>query len=158
MLGTPRTIATCLKDIKFLNFFFERVQPNNTGIHTTSHPYVSICADEANYISCDDTPIVYIDLIVNGEEASLAWAGNLTAPFRPDLVQLSPSGRVYYPSPRALDTEGLLAKVGARRRLKSAFDVGPLSLLKSTIIPMLDFDESSASIRWRGDSFPIKTL
>ena len=53
----PRTIATCLKDNKFLDFFWKRLQPN-TGqlVPSSSFPYVSPCGTELNFVQCADTP------------------------------------------------------------------------------------------------------
>ncbi len=53
----PRNIATCLKDNKFLDFFWKRLQVN-TGqlVPPNSFPYVSPCGAEMNFVQCADTP------------------------------------------------------------------------------------------------------
>ena len=53
----PRNIATCLKDNKFLDFFWKRLQPNSGQlVPTSSFPYVSPCGIELNFVQCADTP------------------------------------------------------------------------------------------------------
>ena len=53
----PRTIATCLKDAKFLDFFWKRLQPNvGPLVSASSFPYVSPCGAELNFVQCADTP------------------------------------------------------------------------------------------------------
>lgn len=53
----PRTIATCLKDNKFLDFFWKRLQMNSGQlVSATSFPYVSPCGAELNFVQCADTP------------------------------------------------------------------------------------------------------
>jgi hypothetical protein len=55
----PRTIATCLKDNKFLDFFWKRLQMNSGQlVSATSFPYVSPCGAELNFVQCADTPWV----------------------------------------------------------------------------------------------------
>ena len=53
----PRTIATCLKDGKFLDFFWKRLQPNAGQVVPQNHfPFVSPCGVELNFVQCADTP------------------------------------------------------------------------------------------------------
>lgn len=60
----PRNIATCIKDKKFLKFFFQQLRINNTGTFI-EYPYVSMCGKERNFLCPVDplSSIVYTDLI-----------------------------------------------------------------------------------------------
>ncbi len=61
---TPRTIATCLKDSKFLDFFWKRLQLNtNELVSSSAFPYVSPCGSEMNFVQCADTPWVHVPLV-----------------------------------------------------------------------------------------------
>ena len=53
-------------DKKFLDFFFQRVEPNSTGRYTNEFPFISRCGRELNFLRCDDTPLVYHTLIPKG--------------------------------------------------------------------------------------------
>ena len=71
----PRNIATSMKDVKFVNFMHKTLRPNETGIHTESHPFVSYCGNEVNYVSPVDrySPFCFKDLVVdiNGSLSSV---------------------------------------------------------------------------------------
>ncbi len=108
-----RNITSCYKDVRFLNFFFSRLKPAAEVAAATAHKYkfVSRCAGEANYLACDDTPIVFRD-VVHGSGSSdaghLVWAGSLSTPFLPcSLVMSRESGRLYHPSPPEAVERGL---------------------------------------------------
>lgn len=58
-----RFLIFVIKDKKFLEFFFKRVKPNNTGQYEADFPYVSPCGRETNYIHCDDLPVVFSHLL-----------------------------------------------------------------------------------------------
>jgi hypothetical protein len=79
-LAPSRCSASCLKDVRFLDFFFKRVRRN--PYQHTSHDgvdddatltknsfsfddcaYVSRCGNELNFIRPDDTPVVYRALV-----------------------------------------------------------------------------------------------
>ncbi len=53
-----------LKEEKFLNFFFRRVEQNkeNLEYQRKGYHWLSICAGEYNYIRAADTPVVFLDL------------------------------------------------------------------------------------------------
>jgi hypothetical protein len=83
-----RNIATCLKDGKFLDFFFTHIQSTRrlladargstdsgsgnkrlqrltegiTDDMAKKWPWISICGNELNFVQCDTTPIVYNSL------------------------------------------------------------------------------------------------
>ena len=94
-----RTEATCLKSIKFLNFFFNRIQPVGDFTSTrhfqaltefsSQYPWVSPCGKELNFIKADDCPFVVKDVIQNDEGEFVAlYGGDLTIPFDPSKVVL----------------------------------------------------------------------
>ena len=69
----PKNIATCLKQDKFLAFFFKRVRRNDLGWGIgddvaesdralEDYPFVSKCGDEMNFIRPADQAIVFEDL------------------------------------------------------------------------------------------------
>ncbi|KAG8233221.1 hypothetical protein J437_LFUL013276 [Ladona fulva] len=58
-----KNFTSCFKDTDFLVFFFKRVQMNNTGRYEEEFPFLSLCGRERNFIRCDDTPIVYTQVI-----------------------------------------------------------------------------------------------
>lgn len=93
---TPRTIATCLKDSKFLDFFWKRLQLNtNELVSSSAFPYVSPCGSEMNFVQCADTPIVFHTLHASRH---LLYAGSLQHPFQPSTM-FSVNGRLYHPAP-----------------------------------------------------------
>ena len=56
-------MVTCLKDRRFLNVFFRRLQLNQTGRYENEFPFVSPCQGELNYCRAADTGIVFHDLV-----------------------------------------------------------------------------------------------
>lgn len=92
----PRTIATCLKDEKFLNFFFSNLVANSVESSDRSrYPFVSPCGKEVNFVSCADTPIVFNRL----HQGLLCFGGSLSVEFSPQNLRVSKEGRLYHPSP-----------------------------------------------------------
>eukprot|EP00934_Nitzschia_sp_Nitz4_P001088 Nitzschia sp. Nitz4//scaffold401_size10831//1277//2211//NITZ4_009056-RA/size10831-snap-gene-0.21-mRNA-1//1//CDS//3329551063//1088//frame0 len=99
----PKNIATSIKDDKFLNFFFSRVQHcrpkdeeflDSEGI-LQDYPYVSLCGKEINFIRPAATPIVFHSF--TPDQQNLCYGGTLMKPF--DSKQLflsSKSGRLYH--------------------------------------------------------------
>jgi hypothetical protein len=85
----PKNIATSLKDLKFLNFFWTHLVRNTTGDHI-AHPFVSFCGKERNFVMPADTAVVFHDLTADGK---LVWAGSLQMEFDPSAVQASSIGR-----------------------------------------------------------------
>lgn len=104
-----RNEATCLKSVKFLNFFFSRVRPTaslDQKHHGTlveefkaEYPWASPCGKEMNLVQADDTPIVLRDVVSKDNQDLLVYAGDLTVPFEPDNVVLGlETQRLYYRS------------------------------------------------------------
>lgn len=84
---------TLLTDLKFLDFFFKRLQPNATGLHT-DYPYVSPCGREMNYIACAGTPIVFHAI----EDNCLYYNHTgLNVAFDPDSLCINSRGDLFHP-------------------------------------------------------------
>lgn len=96
-------MATCLKDRRFLDFFFRRVQRNPFQTSKSQYPYVSFCGSECNYIKPDDTPIVFTELTdSNSTTPSLTYGASLTIPFSVEELSVADdTGRLYHPAPEA---------------------------------------------------------
>ena len=96
---TPkRNIATCMKDISFLNFTFTHLRPNTTP-HYPNIPLISKCGREVNFISPLDRHSVlgFKDLVPTKTGYELMYGGNLSQPFNPEYLKYSPeSGRMYH--------------------------------------------------------------
>mmetsp|Transcript_7545 Transcript_7545/g.15659 ORF Transcript_7545/g.15659 Transcript_7545/m.15659 type:complete len:244 (-) Transcript_7545:419-1150(-) len=156
---TPRNIATCLKDPKFLNFFFSRIRRNRLGIFG-EYSHISPCGREMNFIESADTvsgPFVFRDLIEIGGGGKgrtlLAYGGESTQPLRPDgLVISEETGRMYHP----------LERGGKRLPDQAPVDSEELGLIRSHLALALSehivFREPLNLFVWRGQEFPIKKI
>ena len=83
----PKNYTSCLKDDKFLDFFFNALKPNDTG-KLLEYPWVSPCWGEANYVKVYKHPIVFRQLIDN----QYLWGGTLKVPFDPSKLVIDSSG------------------------------------------------------------------
>jgi Domain of unknown function (DUF4505) len=107
----PKNIATSIKDVRFLNFFFLQIRRCNEadhtlmhrrGIPTTDYPFVSPCGKrEFNFIRPIIAPIVFHELAkpVNGAHGGplLVFAGDLKQEFNEQHLAVSyESGRLYH--------------------------------------------------------------
>jgi hypothetical protein len=98
----PKNIATSIKDAKFLDFFFRRLQPlrsrdedlmNGRDILKSQYPYVSPCGKELNFVRPAATPIVFHSL--QGDE--LFYAGAMVQPFEEKHLAISrETGKLYH--------------------------------------------------------------
>ncbi|MBU45345.1 MAG: hypothetical protein CMN76_19190 [Spirochaetaceae bacterium] len=86
-------------DAGFLDFFFKRVEPNDTGEYP-EYPYISPCGKEMNFIRSAGTPLVFKDLISDG--SSLIYGATLTVPFRPEELRRGSDDQLYHPAPFAV--------------------------------------------------------
>jgi hypothetical protein len=97
---------------EFLNFFYKRLGTNTTTSYASDFPFLSPCGRELNYLRCDDTPAVYTQLLpTNGPVPAgdpldcpsampyeLHYAGGMTVDFEPELLTMTATGRLYYPT------------------------------------------------------------
>lgn len=58
----PNNFLLYITEKKFLQFFFSRIQLNETGSYP-EFPFLSLCGRERNYIRCDDLPLVFTHLV-----------------------------------------------------------------------------------------------
>jgi hypothetical protein len=114
----PKNIATCLRDGKFLNFFFKQLRtarPEDLQWVAMSPPepasqdspeilkerfkYVSPCGKEMNFVECADVPIVFQELEKSSDgNYNFTYASSLTVPFHPDKLRFSlKTKRLYHP-------------------------------------------------------------
>ena len=103
-----KNFTSCIKDKKFLHFFFTRIRPNATARYESEFPFVSHCGRERNYIRCDDTPVVFSHIFTKtatdgkGDCYQFAFgnAGELLYhDFQPEHICMVPeTGRVYHPA------------------------------------------------------------
>lgn len=76
----PKNYTSCLKDDKFLNFFFKNLRPNESG-KNLEFPFVSPCWGEMNYVKAETGyPIVFREL---SKENNLIYAGDSAIDFEP---------------------------------------------------------------------------
>lgn len=105
----PKNIATSLKDVKFLDFFFRRIRRVSCDEKSSladcgcenDYPFVSPCGAELNFVRPADAPIVFHELRTGkgGDTGGmkLVFGGGLSQPFRPEKLALSRrTGRLYH--------------------------------------------------------------
>lgn len=140
-----KNFTSCFKEKKFLQFFFSRIQLNETDSYP-EFPFLSLCGRERNYIRCDDLPLVFTHQTTKEtpegtKEEHFAYgnAGDtMTLPFQPsELCMQVETGRVYHP---AMDRMGGVGLVRSK-----------LAIQLSTHFIFGDGDEQPPThIHWRG--------
>jgi hypothetical protein len=150
----PKNITSCIKDTKFLDFFFRRLQPlrlrdidllHNRDILKSEYPYVSPCGTELNFVRPAATPIVFHSL--QGDE--LSYAGTMVQPFKEKHLAISEeTGRLYH----RLTGENVLARDKAKSKVVATQKTkGEFGLIRSSVavalsdrIEVLGGDEDDA--------------
>lgn len=110
-----KNFTSCFKEKKFLRFFFNQLNTNNTNRYI-EFPFLSLCGKERNFIKVDDCPFVFSHVTskeVNGKnELHLAYNHAddlLTLNFEPTKIFMLPvTGRVYHPAPKRAGSVGLI--------------------------------------------------
>ncbi|GAB1600711.1 UPF0598 protein CG30010-like [Argonauta hians] len=107
-----KNFTSCFKEKRFIEFFFKRLRLNKTTRYP-EFPYISLCGKERNFISCDDKPIVYTDLVKDKNNTDYLYFGghkaDLKVLFEPSKLCMLPSnGRVYYPAKEIYGGIGLI--------------------------------------------------
>lgn len=110
----PKNIATSIKDERFLNFFFRRVQAVDVQIQcdvmeprqipVQDYPFVSPCGRELNFIRPAASPFVFhglvegsIDIEKSQQAPQLVYGGTLRQAFAWNFLAVSPvTGRIYH--------------------------------------------------------------
>jgi acyl-coenzyme A thioesterase PaaI-like protein len=83
-----------IDDPVFLDFFYRRLQSNNSGAHA-DYLYYSPCGPEWNYVAEQDTPIVFRSL----NDGCLGYGGTLTVPFAASNLRFGANGVLYHTAP-----------------------------------------------------------
>ncbi|KAJ9474495.1 hypothetical protein PHBOTO_004970 [Pseudozyma hubeiensis] len=136
--------------------------------NSEGYEWISPCGPELNLVRCQDTPIVYRELIDDGGDTGmLKWAGNLWEPFQPEKLVVDPSnGYVYHPSPRPSQRWSRRSKEGegqGEQRYGSLSLLGS-NLVLSTLAEGLEIDPdafekgSGGSIEWKGERYQLGLL
>ena len=110
----PKNITSCIKDTRFVNFFFRRLQRvddeqsawmETIGISSKDYPFVSMCGvREWNMVRPAAVPFVFHTLTGpswNGDDATRQWllfGGDLAEPFDGEggLAISRVNGRLYH--------------------------------------------------------------
>ena len=88
--------GTLQDDAKFLDFFFKRLKPNDTG-ENPDYPYISPCGKEMNFIRSEGAPFVFRKL--NDQRKVLIFAASLEFNWRPEQLVFGSDGQLYHPAP-----------------------------------------------------------
>ena len=87
--------GTELSDEHFLEFFYRRLGPNNSGRHP-GFPFLSPCGHEFNFVRCADRPLLFRRLI----EGRLTYAPGLSVEYEPQSLRFTEGGgRLLHPAP-----------------------------------------------------------
>ena len=84
----PKNYTSCLKDERFLDFFFDALRENDTG-QFEEYKYVSPCWGEANFIKVFAAPIVFRHMDIDGK---MHYAGSKTEEFDPEKLFIDDQG------------------------------------------------------------------
>ncbi|XP_029634798.1 UPF0598 protein CG30010 [Octopus sinensis] len=126
-----KNFTSCFKEKRFIEFFFKRLRLNKTQRYP-DFPYISLCGRERNFISCDDKPIVYLELVKDSATTDYLYYGgykaDLKVPFEPtELCMLPSNGRVYYPTKDLYGGIGLIkSKIAIELSQYFVFENGEL--------------------------------
>ncbi|TNV81914.1 hypothetical protein FGO68_gene7033 [Halteria grandinella] len=100
----PKNYTSCLKDDKFLNFFFSNLRPvtETKEEQIEGYPYLSPCWGELNYVKSFKCPIIFKHLTTeqgnsNLEKDILIYGGALKQEFHPDLLIQDEEGLLLHP-------------------------------------------------------------
>jgi hypothetical protein len=145
----PKNITTCLKSLKFIDFFISRIRPNATGEHS-DYPFVSPCGYEMNFIKAADPNGSVVLSSWDPETGNFTFGASGVQPIKPDSFVYSSNGRLYH----ALTTH------------PHSKDLGHVALIRSQIalemceknIVFGDGDRIEGStFHWGGTPFEIRT-
>lgn len=143
--------TTCFKDPRFLTFFFRNLKMNDTKRYDDEFPYLSVCGNELNFISCDDRPIVFTKWNEENDTFQINWSNRqqkinvsldallcLSYFSQPSNLFMLENGRLYHIS--TFDTYGLVR-----------------SSLADKLFPMFEFDEKGQPIyiNWKGQTLKL---
>uniref|UniRef100_A0A0K0FHL6 UPF0598 protein (inferred by orthology to a C. elegans protein) n=1 Tax=Strongyloides venezuelensis TaxID=75913 RepID=A0A0K0FHL6_STRVS len=124
--------TTCFKDKRFLTFFFRNLKLNDVKRYDDEFPYLSVCGNELNFVSCNDKPIVYTKWNEDDDTFQINWS-NRQQKINPANLFMLENGRLYHSS--TFDNYGLVR-----------------SSLADKFFPMFLFDDEGqpTHIKWKG--------
>ena len=107
-----RTPFTCLKDVKFLNFFYKHLQRVPAGL-SSEYPLVSFCGKETSFVMPEDSKSVVVYSSFDWTSGHLFYGcGTTPISFDPNLLCWSRQTlRLYHPltqHPRLVNELGLI--------------------------------------------------
>ncbi|CEF63799.1 UPF0598 protein C8orf82 [Strongyloides ratti] len=110
---------------------------NDTKRYDDEFPYLSVCGNELNFISCDDRPIVFTKWNEENDTFQINWS-NRQQKINPSNLFMLENGRLYHIS--TFDTYGLVR-----------------SSLADKLFPMFEFDEKGQPIyiNWKGQTLKL---
>ncbi|GAC98097.1 hypothetical protein PHSY_005686 [Pseudozyma hubeiensis SY62] len=140
-----------------------------TNGNSEGYEWISPCGPELNLVRCQDTPIVYRELVDDGGDTGmLKWAGDLWEPFQPEKLVVDPSnGYVYHPSPKPShrrSTRSSKEGEGEDEQRYGSLSLLGSNLVLSTLAEGLEIDPdafekgSGGSIEWKGERFQLGLL
>lgn len=162
----PKTVATSLKSARFLQFFWKRLRPNETGQYE-EYPWFSPCGKERNYsacfprrravpcvfgieltllcfavpaVKCADTPVVF-DALTDGV---LQHGEVLEVPFDPAALLMSNEGRLYHEMPS-----------GSRYGALGLLHTDLAGRLSAHLVPS-ESDDDGMDFEWEGRRYPLR--
>ena len=173
----PKNIATSIKDERFLDFFFSRIQPiteKETPYLVENdcrydYPFVSLCGQEINYIRPAATPIVFHSIVAsdqnNHQQFDLLFGGKISVPFdQKSLVISRNNGRLYHslltssPSSREVKSKKCQRRDEWRKKLGYGLIKSSVAVSLSERIHHCDFDDKFLYELDDGKQSPIDWL
>ncbi|KAM4906616.1 UPF0598 protein C8orf82 homolog isoform 2-T2 [Sylvia borin] len=144
-----KNFITCFKDVRFLSFFFRRLERNPLSPSRRLFPFLSRCGRERNFLRCSDLPVVFTQLLPSERPGEFLLSYNfggpeLTVPFQPGMLTLFPeNGRLYHPAPAAVGGVGLVSWALAEEwSAEFGFEEGT--------------ENPPTRFRWRGKSYRLR--
>lgn len=133
--------------------------------NSEGYEWISPCGPELNLVRCQDTPIVYRELLDHDDGGGkLKWAGNLWEPFQPDKLVVDPSnGYVYHPSPQPPNRRKKVDD-GEKGQKYGSLSLLGSNLVLSKLAEGLEIDADAfergigGSIEWKGERYKLGLL
>lgn len=95
------TIATAIKDKRFLQQFYKNLRRSEHPLKHQRYPFVSECWGEWNYLRAAVSPIVYNSLNPATEELGFSYQQLLK--FNPSGLKVDQSGYILHPFKQGID-------------------------------------------------------
>lgn len=154
-----RNFTTCLKDPKFLSFFYKNLKVNdgNRPLADTdqvqqldSYHHVSPCGKEMNFVTHEDlhSALGFVGLEETGDSAELIYPGNIgKEQLNPtELTFSSTTGRLYH----------TITVLPGLRGCQGLLHPSLCQILGNLITH--DIDSDQYNFQWQGQSHKLKTI